>query len=156
MGTFRCCVSILCVSCPRLRLKEHLLTSRRVPFDQEYLKQLKSTLPELPSAAAHRLVSQHPSLTLEDATSLVALSEDFAGVHYFERTVTALADPTRAKLVSNWTVNYLAPALDKGRKALGEGMSETELAELVNLVAEGSVTRQFTQTLQSIQLPTVC
>lgn len=115
-----------------------------------YLKQLKSTLPELPSAASHRMVSQHPSLTLEDATSLVALSEDFAGVHYFERTVAVLVDPTRAKLVSNWMVNYLAPALDKGRKALGEGVREAELAELVNLVADGSVTRQSAETLQSI------
>ncbi|HET7338441.1 MAG TPA: Asp-tRNA(Asn)/Glu-tRNA(Gln) amidotransferase subunit GatB, partial [Candidatus Dormibacteraeota bacterium] len=94
--------------------------------DPAWIEELRRALPELPEARRARLVSQY-ALPLHDAT-LIAAERELADL--FEGAVGAGAD---AKPTANWIIGEVAPS--------GSRPSVSQLADVVKLVAAGSITR---------------
>ena len=95
-------------------------------IDPAWIEELRLALPELPEARRGRLISKY-SLPAADAV-LIAADRDLADL--FEAAVAAGAD---AKPVANWIIGEVAPA--------GKIPTAEHLADLVNLVTSGSITR---------------
>jgi aspartyl-tRNA(Asn)/glutamyl-tRNA(Gln) amidotransferase subunit B len=95
-------------------------------LDRGWIEELRRDLPELPGARRARLVSQH-GLPDRDV-AIIGADRDLADL--FEGAVTAGAP---AKPTANWIVGEVAP--------IGKLPSPANLAELVKLVSEGSITR---------------
>jgi aspartyl-tRNA(Asn)/glutamyl-tRNA(Gln) amidotransferase subunit B len=102
-------------------------------LDPAWAEELRASLPELPAARRRRLVELY-GIPEEDAVQLV---EEAAHADLFEATVAAGA---AAKQTANWIIGS-QPALDAER-----------LAELIGLVAEGTINRdQGLQVLEAAQ-----
>jgi aspartyl-tRNA(Asn)/glutamyl-tRNA(Gln) amidotransferase subunit B len=91
-------------------------------LDPAWVEELRASLPELPAARRRRLVETH-GLPEYDAEQL---TQEAATADLFEATVAAGAP---AKQVANWIIGF-QPAL-----------TAAHLAELVNLVVEGTINR---------------
>ncbi len=92
----------------------------------EWIEALRQALPELPGARRSRLTAQH-GLPASDV-AIIAADRELADL--FEGAVAAGAP---AKPAANWIVGEVAPS--------GKLPSQGNLAELVKLVSEGSITR---------------
>jgi aspartyl-tRNA(Asn)/glutamyl-tRNA(Gln) amidotransferase subunit B len=95
-------------------------------LDVAWIDELRRALPELPGARRARLVSQY-GLPAADAV-LIAADRDLADL--FEATVKAGAP---AKPAANWTIGEVAPS--------GKLLAPEYLADIVNLVTDGAITR---------------
>jgi aspartyl-tRNA(Asn)/glutamyl-tRNA(Gln) amidotransferase subunit B len=95
-------------------------------LDPAWVESLRRVLPELPGARRTRLVSQHGL----PASDVAIIGDDRDLAELFEDAVAAGAP---AKPTANWIVGEVAPT--------GKLPSPGNLAELVKLVAEGSITR---------------
>jgi aspartyl-tRNA(Asn)/glutamyl-tRNA(Gln) amidotransferase subunit B len=95
-------------------------------LDLSWIEDLRHALPEMPAARRTRLVSEY-GLPAADAV-LIAADRDLADL--FEATVSAGAE---AKPAANWIIGEVAPS--------GKFPTPEHLAELVNLVSAGSITR---------------
>jgi len=95
-------------------------------LDRAWIEELRAALPELPGARRGRLVTQY-ALSSSDAARIVA---DRSLADLFEEAAAAGAP---AKQTANWIVGEIAPT--------GKLPSGKNLAELVRLVGDGSITR---------------
>src|SRR5256885_10107149 len=95
-------------------------------LDRPWIEDLRAALPELPGPRRSRLIAVH-GLPQSDISVILADS-DLADL--FEGAVAAGAP---AKQVANWIVGEVAPS--------GKLPSPQNLAELVKLVSDGSITR---------------
>ena len=93
-------------------------------LDREWIEQLRSALPEMPSVRRARLSEKLPPAVAAAIGADRDLAELFEGA-------TALGAP--AQSTANWIVNEIAPA--------GKIPSPEALAELVKLVDAGNITR---------------
>jgi aspartyl-tRNA(Asn)/glutamyl-tRNA(Gln) amidotransferase subunit B len=112
-------------------------------LDRAWIEELRSALPEMPGARRSRLVSEH-GLPAADAAQ-IADNRELADL--FESTVRLGADP---KPTANWIIGEVAPS--------GKIPPAAHLAEIVNLVAGGSITRDqgrevLSQSLSSGRSP---
>jgi aspartyl-tRNA(Asn)/glutamyl-tRNA(Gln) amidotransferase subunit B len=97
------------------------------------VQEVRSRLPELPSAKRERFVKQY-GVSRSDAG---VLANDLELAAYFE---TAVKDARRPKSVANWILNDLQSALsDAGHSIADCPVSPTALDELVNLVEAGTI-----------------
>jgi aspartyl-tRNA(Asn)/glutamyl-tRNA(Gln) amidotransferase subunit B len=95
-------------------------------LDRAWIEELRRDLPELPAVRRARLVTQY-ALPAADAANIAA-DRDLADL--LEEAITAGAP---AKPTANWIIGEVAPT--------GKMPSAHNLAELVKLVSEGSITR---------------
>lgn len=124
-------------------------------FTQEYVDQLKTTLPELPDAKAKRFVEEYG--LLENDVLVLTAQRDLA--NYFEEVVSELKEKIQSKEIATTqerayklAVNYLIAEV---RKHLLENehdvrdlkISPENYAELIGIIADGKINSSAAQTV---------
>jgi aspartyl-tRNA(Asn)/glutamyl-tRNA(Gln) amidotransferase subunit B len=95
-------------------------------LDRGWIEELRAALPEMPGPRRERLATVHRL----PASDVAVIGADRGLAELFEAAVAAGA---QARQVANWIVGEVAPT--------GRIPSPSNLAELVRLVADGSITR---------------
>jgi aspartyl-tRNA(Asn)/glutamyl-tRNA(Gln) amidotransferase subunit B len=110
---------------------------------QSYVEELKSHLPELPDGKKARFMRDF-ALSHYDADVLVAERET---ADYFE----AVAKGRDAKTAANWVINELFGRLNKeGKNIATSPVSATQLGELVDLIADRTISGKIAKDLFEI------
>jgi aspartyl-tRNA(Asn)/glutamyl-tRNA(Gln) amidotransferase subunit B len=100
---------------------------------QEFIEEIKNSLPELPDARRNRFMQQY-ELSFSDASQLVS---DRALADYYEQAAAAAANPRAA---SNWIRSELLRELEAANQTIDEcKVSPAELGALVRLIDEGKI-----------------
>jgi aspartyl-tRNA(Asn)/glutamyl-tRNA(Gln) amidotransferase subunit B len=138
-----------------MRSKEDAMDYRYFPdpdllpleFTQEYVDQIRATLPELPNAKKLRYVSQY-GLSEYDAGVLVADQET---TQFFEDA----AKGHDAKLVCNWITAELFGRLNKVDKSILESpISAKQVGELVGLIEDNTISGKMAKDIFDIMFET--
>jgi aspartyl-tRNA(Asn)/glutamyl-tRNA(Gln) amidotransferase subunit B len=112
-----------------------------------FLEECRASLPELPDAKRVRYEAM--GLTAYAAAVLTAEAET---AFWFEDLLAAGAEPKQA---SNWLLSELFGALNKMGKSLDESpVSPTQAAELLQLVADGTISGSIAKQVFEIMLET--
>jgi aspartyl-tRNA(Asn)/glutamyl-tRNA(Gln) amidotransferase subunit B len=117
-------------------------------FSQEYVDELKAQLPELPDQKKARFI-ESLGLSPYDAGVLVAERESAV---FYESVLADLADKGRdGKLAANWVINELFGRLNKeGRDITGSPVSAAQLAAIIGLIGEGTISGKIAKDLFEI------
>jgi aspartyl-tRNA(Asn)/glutamyl-tRNA(Gln) amidotransferase subunit B len=117
-------------------------------FSEAYVAALKQHLPELPDQKKARFIAEL-GLSSYDAGVLVAERES---ADFFETVLSDLADKSRdGKLAANWVINELFGRLNKeGRDITGSPVSAVQLAAIVDLIGEGTISGKIAKDLFEI------
>ncbi|SMF54317.1 aspartyl/glutamyl-tRNA(Asn/Gln) amidotransferase subunit B [Alteromonadaceae bacterium Bs31] len=108
-----------------------------VILDDDYIEQVRSTLPELPDARQKRFEETY-SLSAYDAGTL---SADAAVASYFEATAKASGD---AKLAANWLMGELSAKLNAEEIAIGGSkVSAEHLAGLIARIKDQTISNKI-------------
>ncbi|MDR6871891.1 aspartyl-tRNA(Asn)/glutamyl-tRNA(Gln) amidotransferase subunit B [Bosea sp. BE125] len=112
-------------------------------FDDAFVAELKSVLPELPDAKKARFIAEY-GLSAYDASVLVAEREQ---ADYFE----AVAKGRDGKAAANWVINELFGRLNKEGQDVGSSpVSASQLGGLVELIGEGVISGRIAKDLFEI------
>ncbi|POR47847.1 Asp-tRNA(Asn)/Glu-tRNA(Gln) amidotransferase subunit GatB [Bosea psychrotolerans] len=112
-------------------------------FDDAFVAELKSVLPELPDAKKARFIAEY-GLSPYDASVLVAEREQ---ADYFE----AVAKGRDGKAAANWVINELFGRLNKEGQDVGSSpVSASQLGGLVELIGEGVISGRIAKDLFEI------
>jgi aspartyl-tRNA(Asn)/glutamyl-tRNA(Gln) amidotransferase subunit B len=112
-------------------------------FDQAYVDELKTHLPELPDEKKARFTRDF-ALSAYDAGVLVA---ERATAEFFEGVAKG-RDP---KAAANWVINDLAGRLNKEGKDIGASpVTGEQLGAILDLVAEGTISGKIAKDLFEI------
>jgi aspartyl-tRNA(Asn)/glutamyl-tRNA(Gln) amidotransferase subunit B len=105
-------------------------------------------LPELPDQKKARFIADF-GLSPYDASVLVAERES---AEFFETVLARLADRARdGKLAANWVINELFGRLNKeGRHISSSPVSAAQLAAIVDLIGEGTISGKIAKDLFEI------
>jgi aspartyl-tRNA(Asn)/glutamyl-tRNA(Gln) amidotransferase subunit B len=105
-----------------------------VVLTQEFIEEIRASLPELPDQKALRFASQY-RLSAYDAGVLTASRELAA---YYEEVVGVL--PGESKLAANWVMGELAASLNKESLDIGASrLTSADLASLLNRIADQTI-----------------
>src|SRR5713226_4385668 len=117
-------------------------------FSEAYVADLKAGLPELPDQKKARFIAEF-GLSRYDASVLVAERES---ADFYETVLAGLADKGRdGKLAANWVINELFGRLNKeGRDIAASPVSAAQLAAVVDLIGEGTVSGKIAKDLFEI------
>ena len=117
-------------------------------FSQSFVDELKTKLPELPDQKKARFITGF-GLSPYDAGVLVAERES---AEFYETVLAKLADKARdGKLAANWVINELFGRLNKeGRDIAGSPVSAEQLAAIVDLIGEGTISGKIAKDLFEI------
>jgi aspartyl-tRNA(Asn)/glutamyl-tRNA(Gln) amidotransferase subunit B len=117
-------------------------------FSEAFVDELKATLPELPDRKKARFIAEF-GLSRYDAGVLVAERES---ANFYEAVLAQLADRTRdGKLSANWVINELFGRLNKeGRDIQASPVSAAQLATIVDLIGEGTISGKIAKDLFEI------
>src|SRR6478752_956406 len=117
-------------------------------FSEAYVAGLKADLPELPDQKRARCIVGF-GLSLYDASVLVAERES---ADFYETVLTGFADKARdGKLAANWVINELFGRLNKeGRDITDSPVSAVQLAAIVDLIGEGTISGKIAKDLFEI------
>jgi aspartyl-tRNA(Asn)/glutamyl-tRNA(Gln) amidotransferase subunit B len=117
-------------------------------FTQDYVDARKAELPELPDQKKARFIAEF-GLSPYDASVLVAERES---AEFYETVLADLADKARdGKLAANWVINELFGRLNKeGRDITGSPVSAAQLAAIVDLIGEGTISGKIAKDLFEI------
>src|SRR6201992_2136727 len=117
-------------------------------FTQAYVDGLKAALPELPDQKKARFIAEF-GLSLYDASVLVAERDSAV---FYETVLAGLSDRKRdGKLAANWVINELFGRLNKeGRDITGSPVSAAQLAAIVDLIGEGTISGKIAKDLFEI------
>ncbi|WKA31430.1 Asp-tRNA(Asn)/Glu-tRNA(Gln) amidotransferase subunit GatB [Bradyrhizobium roseum] len=117
-------------------------------FTQAWVDGLKAELPELPDQKKVRFI-EGLGLSPYDASVLVAERESAA---FYETVLAGLADKARdGKLAANWVINELFGRLNKeGRDISASPVSAAQLAAIVGLIGEGTISGKIAKDLFEI------
>jgi aspartyl-tRNA(Asn)/glutamyl-tRNA(Gln) amidotransferase subunit B len=114
-----------------------------VVLGEDFIDQVRTTLPELPAAKRARFISGF-GLGDYDATRLV---EDKDLAAFFEEAVAA-AGAGNAKLVANWTISELLGRLNADEKGITDSpVSAGQIGGLVARVADGTLSSKLAKTV---------
>lgn len=103
-------------------------------ISEDYIRELKQTLPELPQAKQQRFIKQY-QLSSEQAQILV---NNKLQADYFE-SVCAYA-PNNPKLCANWIITELNGALNKANLSIEKcPVQPLNLAQLINHINSGNI-----------------
>ena len=101
-------------------------------FTQDYVDEIKSSLPELPDQIKARMISEY-GLSAYDAG---VLTEERETAAFYE----SASNKQDKKLVANWMSVELFGALNKAGKSLSESpVGPTALGALVGLISDGTI-----------------
>ena len=117
-------------------------------FSHAYVDGLRAELPELPDQKKARFIAEF-GLSLYDASVLVAERES---AEFYEAVLAGLGDRIRdGKLAANWVINELFGRLNKeGRDITGSPVSAAQLAAIVDLIGEGTISGKIAKDLFEI------
>lgn len=117
-------------------------------FSQEFVDALKAELPELPDQKKTRFVADF-GLSAYDASVLVAERESAV---FYETVLDRLANRARdGKMAANWVINELFGRLNKeGRDITGSPVSSEQLAAIIDLIGEGTISGKIAKDLFEI------
>lgn len=117
-------------------------------FSQDFVDALKSELPELPDQKKTRFVADF-GLSAYDASVLVAERESAV---FYETVLDKLANRARdGKMAANWVINELFGRLNKeGRDITGSPVNAEQLAAIVDLIGEGTISGKIAKDLFEI------
>jgi aspartyl-tRNA(Asn)/glutamyl-tRNA(Gln) amidotransferase subunit B len=117
-------------------------------FSAAYVAELKADLPELPDQKKARFIADF-GLSPYDASVLVAEHES---ADFYETVLAKLADKARdGKLAANWVINELFGRLNKeGRDISASPVSAVQLAAIVDLIGEGTISGKIAKDLFEI------
>ncbi|MEA2881695.1 MAG: aspartyl-tRNA(Asn)/glutamyl-tRNA(Gln) amidotransferase subunit [Bradyrhizobium sp.] len=117
-------------------------------FTQAFVDGLKADLPELPDEKKARFVADL-GLTPYDAGVLVSEHES---ADFYEAVLARLSNRARdGKLAANWVINELFGRLNKeGRDIATSPLSAAQLAEIVDLIGEGTISGKIAKELFEI------
>ena len=117
-------------------------------FSEAFVDELKATLPELPDRKKARFIAEF-GLSRYDAGVLVVERES---ANFYEAVLAQLADRTRdGKLSANWVINELFGRLNKeGRDIQASPVSAAQLATIVDLIGEGTISGKIAKDLFEI------
>src|SRR5882757_5734554 len=117
-------------------------------FSEAYVAGLKANLPELPDQKKARFIAGF-GLSPYDASVLVAERES---ADFYETVLATLANQARdGKLAANWVINELFGRLNKeGRGITGSPVSAGQLAAIVDLIGEGTISGKIAKDLFEI------
>ena len=117
-------------------------------FSEAYVEKLKAELPELPDQKKARFMSEL-GLSPYDAGVLVAERES---ADFYETVLENLAHKVRdGKLAANWVINELFGRLNKeGRDISASPVSAPQLAAIVDLIGEGTISGKIAKDLFEI------
>lgn len=105
-----------------------------IVLDDAYIEEIRSALPEMPLQRTRRYISE---LGLAPDSAFI-LTTDKPIADYFEE---ALKHTTHARNLCNWMIVEFAGRLkESGRSLVETGIAPLEMATLVNLIAEGTIT----------------
>ncbi len=101
-------------------------------FSQEWVDEIKKTLPELPDEKKHRFIDEF-GLSTYDASILIA---ERPRADYYE-TVANDRDP---KIAANWVINELLGILNKNGKTIVDSpISAEHLSGLISLITDDTI-----------------
>ncbi|MET3908257.1 aspartyl-tRNA(Asn)/glutamyl-tRNA(Gln) amidotransferase subunit B [Bradyrhizobium sp. S3.3.6] len=117
-------------------------------FSQSFVDELKAELPELPDQKKTRFVADL-GLSAYDASVLVAERESAV---FYETVLDRLANRARdGKMAANWVINELFGRLNKeGRDITGSPVNAEQLAAIVDLIGEGTISGKIAKDLFEI------
>jgi aspartyl-tRNA(Asn)/glutamyl-tRNA(Gln) amidotransferase subunit B len=117
-------------------------------FSQAFVDGLKAQLPELPDQKKARFTADF-GLSPYDAAVLVAERES---ADFYETVLAKLADKARdGKVAANWVINELFGRLNKkGQDIAGAPVSAAQLAAIVDLIGEGTISGKIAKDLFEI------
>ncbi|WP_234678772.1 Asp-tRNA(Asn)/Glu-tRNA(Gln) amidotransferase subunit GatB [Bradyrhizobium monzae] len=117
-------------------------------FSQSFVDELKAELPELPDQKKTRFVADF-GLSAYDASVLVAERESAV---FYETVLDRLANRARdGKMAANWVINELFGRLNKeGRDITGSPVNAEQLAAIVDLIGEGTISGKIAKDLFEI------
>ncbi|MGW1421983.1 Asp-tRNA(Asn)/Glu-tRNA(Gln) amidotransferase subunit GatB [Bradyrhizobium manausense] len=117
-------------------------------FSQTFVDELKAELPELPDQKKTRFVADF-GLSAYDASVLVAERESAV---FYETVLDKLANRARdGKMAANWVINELFGRLNKeGRDITGSPVSSEQLAAIIDLIGEGTISGKIAKDLFEI------
>ncbi|WP_407174910.1 Asp-tRNA(Asn)/Glu-tRNA(Gln) amidotransferase subunit GatB [Bradyrhizobium sp. STM 3562] len=117
-------------------------------FSQAFVDELKARLPELPDQKKARFIADL-GLSPYDAGVLVAERES---ADFYEAVLAKLADAKRdGKVAANWVINELFGRLNKeGKDIASSPVSATQLAAIVDLIGEGTISGKIAKDLFEI------
>jgi aspartyl-tRNA(Asn)/glutamyl-tRNA(Gln) amidotransferase subunit B len=117
-------------------------------FSEAFVADLKAGLPELPDQKKARFIADF-SLSPYDASVLVAERES---AEFYEAVLAKLANRGRdGKLAANWVINELFGRLNKeGRDIAASPVSFEQLATIVDLIGEGTISGKIAKDLFEI------
>lgn len=110
---------------------------------QEFVDALKAELPELPDQKRARFVQEYQL----PVYSAAVLMMDRATADYFEE----VARGRDGKMAANWVINELFGRLNKeGRDITGSPVSSEQLAAIIDLIGEGTISGKIAKDLFEI------
>jgi aspartyl-tRNA(Asn)/glutamyl-tRNA(Gln) amidotransferase subunit B len=117
-------------------------------FTQAFVDGLRADLPELPDQKKARFIADF-SLSPYDASVLVAERES---AEFYETVLAKLKNRGRdGKLGANWVINELFGRLNKeGRDIASSPVSAMQLAAIVDLIGEGTISGKIAKDLFEI------
>jgi len=117
-------------------------------ISEAYVAGLKAGLPELPDQKRSRFIADL-GLSSYDASVLVTERES---AELYETVLGTLANKARdGKLAANWVINELFGRLNKeGRDIAGSPISAEQLAAIVDLIGEGTISGKIAKDLFEI------
>ena len=117
-------------------------------FSQALVDGLRADLPELPDAKRARFTAEF-GLSPYDASVLVAERES---AEFYETVLAKLSNRGRdGKVAANWVINELFGRLNKeGRDIAASPVSAQQLAAIVDLIGEGTISGKIAKDLFEI------
>jgi aspartyl-tRNA(Asn)/glutamyl-tRNA(Gln) amidotransferase subunit B len=110
-------------------------------IDNEWIDEIKKTLPELPDKKKERFIQEH-NLSVYDADVLTS-SRELAD--YFEKCLNIYKNP---KQVGNWVMGPLLGMLNAENKTIEESMvTAKNLANLLLLIDDGTISGKIAKTV---------
>lgn len=112
-----------------------------IQLDEAWIRDIQDTMEELPAARRARFMKDY-GLGEYDAQVLVA---DPAMADYYEEAAKTAKD---AKKTANWVIGDLSAALNRDNRTFASaGVAPEHLAQLVNLVADGTISGKQAKTV---------
>jgi aspartyl-tRNA(Asn)/glutamyl-tRNA(Gln) amidotransferase subunit B len=112
-------------------------------FDQAFVDELATHLPELPDTKKERFIQQY-GLSIYDAGVLIAERES---ADFFEQ----VAKGRDGKAAANWVINEFFGRLNKeGRDIASSPISADQLGEIVDLISEGVISGKIAKDVFEI------
>lgn len=112
-----------------------------IQLDEAWIRDIQDTMEELPAARRARFMKDY-GLGEYDAQVLVA---DPAMADYYEEAAKTAKD---AKNTANWVIGDLSAALNRDNRTFASaGVAPEHLAQLVNLVADGTISGKQAKTV---------